>query len=88
MTFRADRPLKTGPALGDRQPGPVAATMVVISAASGRAGTPSAAVATNSPHRLAPATSPIRTPNRRSPCGVSCPGLASEDTSPVSVPVR
>ena len=62
--------------------------MVVMRAASGRAGTPAAAVATSSPHRLAPAASPISTPNRRRPCGVSWPGLTSELTSPVRVPVR
>ena len=61
---------------------------MVSSAASGRIGTTSAAVATSRPDRRAPAASPISTPNRRGPCGVSLPGLTSELTSPVSVPVR
>ena len=51
--------------------GTEASTRVVISAASGSAGTRSAAVATSSPHSPAPAASPISTPNLRSPCGVS-----------------
>ena len=51
--------------------GTEARTRVVISAASGSAGTRSAAVATSSPHSPAPAASPISTPNRRTPCGVS-----------------
>ena len=51
--------------------GTEASTRVVISAASGSAGTLSGAVATSSPHSPAPAASPISTPNLRGPCGVS-----------------
>jgi hypothetical protein len=68
--------------------GTEASARVVISAASGSAGTTRGAVATSSPHSRAPAASPISTPILRAPCFVSCPGLASELTSPVSVPVR
>jgi hypothetical protein len=60
----------------------------VTSAVSGRAGTTTAAVATSSPDRLAPAASPNSTPNRRYRCGVCLSGWASELTRAVSVPVR